>query len=142
MGIGEQPVVPDVGTQTIPEVSKQHVDANTHEVNTRHVQEDRIGWSEAVEGEQGANSNDQGDGSFTLDEDMEVSPSIPLAEFWQPNNEMGHAGYEYTSDLIVLWHRPRVEESGRIMNCTMLESPTMHDMDQHLCLLTFKPAPC
>lgn len=37
---------------------------------------------------------DEGDGLFVVDEDMEVSQSLPLAEFRDPNNVTSFAGAE------------------------------------------------
>lgn len=55
-----------------------------------------------MEGNHGGGSDDQGDGPFTVDEDMETSPTIPPSKFPIPDNVKGYAGCEGKGDSIWL----------------------------------------
>lgn len=48
----------------------------------------------------------EGDGLFVVDEDMKVSPSLPLIEFHELDNIIGFAGAEDVGDDLRLKRRP------------------------------------
>lgn len=72
----------------------------------------------------GESSEEEGDGPFFLDEDMESSLSIPLVEFRKPDNIISYVGAKVVRDELQLRRRPHPTEEGRIVYCTMPESPS------------------
>lgn len=70
----------------------------------------------------GESSEDEKDGPFIVDEDLESSPLIPPAEFRKLNNITNYAGVKVVGESIQIRWRPQITEGGKIVYCTMLES--------------------
>lgn len=69
-------------------------------------------------------SEDEGDDPFIVDEDMEVSPSLPPTEFCEPDNITSFGGAEDDKDSLRLKRRPYLTEDGRIVYCMIPKSPS------------------
>lgn len=67
-------------------------------------------------------SEDEGDEPFMVNKDMEASPSIPPAEFHDPDNVTSFAGVEDVNDELQLKQRPHFSQNGSIIYCIMPES--------------------
>lgn len=60
-------------------------------------------------------SKDEGDGAFIVDEDMDASPLLPLAEFHNLDNATSFADVEDVNGDFWLKQRPHLMESGSII---------------------------